>query len=427
MEKEEIMDQKKNVKLNIVGIGPGSLQTLTREAMDAISEACCIIGAGRMLALAKSIKDEDEACYYETYKTEEIVDLIESHANEIITVLFSGDVGFYSGAKTLMQRYQNSSYEVRILPGISSGIYFLDRLAISWENVHMTSCHGMQIDLPAMICEKKRVCALLGTTDAVAMTCEQLVAANLGDTKVYVGERLSYEDEQISMGTAKTFLGKTFDKLSVAYFEISDAADVKTRLVSAGMPDSEFLRDEADGKIVTPMTKEEVRCLSIAKLRLTAQAVVYDIGAGTGSVSVELARLLPDSQIFAIEKKKSAIDILKKNRENWKLGNLKIIEGNAPDILRDLEKPTHVFVGGSDGNLEEILDAVIEKNPKVRVVATAVTMETISAFEQYIKRHPEYEDSFEMLLVNISRSHKAGNYHLMKAENPIHIMAFGGN
>ena len=122
--------------------------------------------------------------------------------------------------------------------------------------------------------------------------------------------------------------------------------------VTHGIPDEAFLREKV------PMTKEEVRDISLSKLRLTRQAVIYDVGAGTGSVSIEMALQAEEGTVYAVEKKPEAVELLRKNKKKFAADNLEIIEGLAPEALRGLPAPSHVFVGGSSGNLRAILQPV---------------------------------------------------------------------
>lgn len=184
-----------------------------------------------------------------------------------------------------------------------------------------------------------------------------------------------------------------------------------------GIPDNEFIR----GRV--PMTKQEVRILSIVKLQLDKDSIVYDIGAGTGSVSIEAAMQCGDGKIYAIEKNAEGVSLIDANRKKFKVKNIEIVEGTAPQCIENLPVPTHVFIGGSGGNLIDIIKIVKEKNPKVRIVLNAVTLETVGTLMRIENLFPEYTD-MEVIQVGISRSKMLGDYHLMSAENPVYIAAF---
>lgn len=187
-----------------------------------------------------------------------------------------------------------------------------------------------------------------------------------------------------------------------------------------GIPDYEFIRGEV------PMTKEEIRILSVVKLRLTEDAVVYDIGAGTGSVSVEIALACPKGTVYAVEENPAGIELIKANRDKFKADNIVPVAGFAPDCMEDLPVPTHVFIGGSKGRLLEIIEKVLAKNPEARIVVNAVTLETLGKLSEMAERFPACGD-MEVTEVMIAKSSLRGRYHFMKGENPVYIAAFGKN
>ena len=147
------------------------------------------------------------------------------------------------------------------------------------------------------------------------------------------------------------------------------------------------------------MTKEEVRTVSLSKLRLTADSVCYDVGAGTGSLSIEMALRAHQGQVWAIEKKEDAL---------------------APEALKDLPAPTHAFIGGSSGNLKEIVKLLLEKNPQVRIVINCITLETVSEALETAKEFGFEEN--EIVQLSAARSKAIGRYHMMMGENPIYII-----
>ena len=125
------------------------------------------------------------------------------------------------------------------------------------------------------------------------------------------------------------------------------------------------------------MTKAEVRTVSLAKLKLSKDAVCYDIGAGTGSVSVEMALRASEGEVYAIEKKEDALALLAQNKKKFALDHMYIIPGTAPEALEELPVPTHAFIGGSSGNMKEIVELLIKKNLQVRIVINCITLETV--------------------------------------------------
>lgn len=173
------------------------------------------------------------------------------------------------------------------------------------------------------------------------------------------------------------------------------------------------------------MTKQGVRILSLARLELTEDAIIYDIGAGTGSMSVEAARLCSKGYVYAVEQRREAVELIRDNRVRFHVENMAVIEGSAPGVLKFLPAPTHVFIGGSNGCLMEIIRTVRGKNPAVRFVINAVTLETMAQIGQIPEAFPEYRN-MEIMQVSLARSRYVGRYHMMDAENPVMIACFGG-
>ena len=224
-----------------------------------------------------------------------------------------------------------------------------------------------------------------------------------------MGERLSYPDEKITRGSAASLSDSGFDPLSVVLVENPNAISA----VRSGIDDAEFIRGDV------PMTKAEVRAISMAKLALTSSSVVWDIGAGTGSVSVECALSAYNGKVFAIEKETDAIELIKQNKLKFKADNITIIHGCAPDALEALPAPTHAFIGGTGGNLHVIINMLLAKNPDVRIVMNTVTLE--SQAEAFACAKEFGFEIFEAVSVNISRTRKAGSYNLMTAQNPVTV------
>ena len=393
--------------VKIVGIGPGSRDAMTQEARRAIEEADCLIGARRMLDAAARGGQKT----YAAIAPQEIADFIHAHCEyRQSAVVMSGDTGFFSGTRKLLPLL--SDCEVSVLPGLSSLSYLCAKLQTSYEDVHVVSLHGRAHDITADVRAHARVFALVGGEGGMAKLCTRLVDAGLGAVRVSVGERLSYPDEKITCGTAAELASREFDKLSVALIE-NPAPDA---VVTHGLPDEVFLR-EMDPAHVVPMTKSEVRAVCLSKLALTERAVCWDVGAGTGSVSIEMALQAKRGRVYAVERQEDALALLARNKAAFSAGNLEIVSGTAPAACEALPAPTHVFLGGTAGNLNGILDAALRKNPHVRIVATAVTLESVGALAA---RMADFEKA-ECVSLQAARARTAGSYHLMQGQNPVYI------
>ena len=402
-------------QLYLVGIGMGNEKNRTVEAEQICQSADLLIGARRML---QSVKTEGKAVF-ESYKPDEIAAYLAEHPQyETAAVLLSGDIGFYSGAKKLYDAIERTEgleqMEIYPVSGISSVVYFCGKLGVSWEDVHLLSLHGRKQNLIDAVKYHEKVFVLCGGKDGIPKICCKLKEYGLGDVKVAVGTDLSYEQERIVQGTAESLMKEDFAPLSVL---LICNPDVKKR-IGHGLDDDLFLR----GKV--PMTKSEVRSISLSKLRLHKDAVVWDVGAGTGSVSIEAASLAKDGVVYAIEKKDEAIDLLEQNKRKFGTDNLEIIKGLAPEALEGLPAPTHAFIGGSSGNLKEILEVLLEQNPRVRVVINAIALETVAEAMQCLKSMA-FTD-VDIAQVSVAKGKKLGSYEMMMGQNPVYIFSCTG-
>ena len=243
---------------------------------------------------------------------------------------------------------------------------------------------------------------------------EQLRYYGMDHVTVQIGSRLSYPEERIVSGHPGELYDADADGLCVAMI-LNPDPDLRC---TPHISDEEFIRGNV------PMTKEEVRAVSLAQMKLTEDAVVYDIGAGTGSVSVEAARSGGRIRVYAVEKKAEAAELLEQNRKKFRADGIRIITGTAPEALEGLEPPTHAFIGGSSGNLQEILRVLREKNPAVRIVINAISLETVGEVMDAVESGA-LKDA-QITQVTAARSRILGRYHMMTGQNPVYIISAGG-
>ena len=412
-EVERYLVQKEQIhvcrEISVVGIGMGSRENMTVEAVKACEDADLLVGAGRMLEQMNSLKKAT----FVSYKPQEIYDYVMSHPEyEKVALLQSGDLGFYSGAKKLMEIFDGE--KLMVYPGISSVVYLCDQLHTSWEDVVLVSQHGRAANLIGKIKNNKKVFALLGKGSMVNELCRKLVEYEMDQVVVHVGQDLSYPNEQICTGKAAELADQEFADLCVVLLENPCPETVITH----GMPDEVFLRAKV------PMTKSEIRSISLSKLQLTKDAVVYDVGAGTGSISIEAALRAEDGCVYAIEKKEEAVALMRENKKKFAVDNLEIVEGLAPEALEELPAPTHVFVGGSSGNLKTILELVLKKNPQVRIVINCIALETVAEALDCVKTLPVIDT--DIAAVSVGKSKEIGKYHMMMGQNPVYVISCTG-
>ncbi|MBR1497294.1 MAG: precorrin-6y C5,15-methyltransferase (decarboxylating) subunit CbiE, partial [Oscillospiraceae bacterium] len=378
---------------------------------EAIAAADCLIGARRMLDRAAPGQKRAEAV-----APERIVGAIRARPEcARFAVLMSGDTGFFSGAKKLLPLLAEAGYAVETLPGLSSLSCLCARLGTSYEDVVPVSLHGRERDIAADLRRHGRVFVLTGGENGAGALCRRLAAAGLGQVRASVGEKLGYPDERVSVGSAAELAGREFDSLSAVLLE-HDAPDA---VVTPGLPDSAFQRAEG-----VPMTKSEIRALALSKLALTGRAVCWDVGAGTGSVSVEMALLARHGTVCAIERGGAALGALGENLRRFGLDNARIVPGAAPEVCGDLPAPSHVFLGGTGGRAREIIALVLEKNPAARIVAAAVTLETAAELTACLRAFHFAET--EAVSLTVARDRKAGPYHLMRGQNPVYLFTMAG-
>lgn len=404
-------------KISLVGIGMGTALTMTAQAEEAVRSADCLIGARRML---EAVRDLDAAAgkpALAEYRGEEILSYIRSHPEyREIAVLLSGDTGFHSGAKTLgsLLGSELPECEIQMIPGIASVVYLAARLNTSWEDAALVSLHGKDEDFIRTVSRNRKTFLLLGGRDAGTRALERLREYEMDEIMIHAGRRLSYPDERIVSGTIHQISETDVDGLCVVLAE-NPSPDLSA---CCHVPDDAFIRGNV------PMTKAEVRAVSIAELRLTKNAVVYDIGAGTGSVSVEAALSGTDIRVYAVEKNPEAVSLIGENRKKFRADGIRIISGEAPEALEGLEAPTHVFIGGSSGNLKEILETVLDRSPEARIVVNAISLETVSEVMEAEKEGLLKDARITQIMA--SRARKLGRYHLMTGQNPVYIISAGG-
>lgn len=411
-------------KLNITlaGVGMGSQASLTKEVEQAIKEADIILGAKRMIDIYEPRLEKKPY-----YMAGDIIPYLKKlqgndtfYEDKNVVILFSGDSGFYSGCQSLYRSLRAETEsgaldaDISIMPGISSIAYLAACTGESYQDAEICSIHGRkQANLADIIRHNSKTFMLMSGVNDVNSLGQLLLDAGLNQCIVIAGYELSYETQEIMALTPIECVKLKKEGLYTCLIKNPNAGE---RRLTHGKADSEFIRDKV------PMTKEEVREVSICKLRLTDKALVYDIGSGTGSIAMEMAGLSPDLKVYAIERKPEAVALIKKNKEKFKLDNIEVIEAEAPEGLDELPKPTHVFIGGSGGNLNEILNTLYSMNDSMRIVITAVSLETIAQIKKILSAYPIANEDIVELQVN--RSKVIGKYHMMQAENPVWICSF---
>lgn len=418
----QVIRRKTGFRITLAGIGMGNPDCLTKEVERAIAEADILLGADRMIA---GYQPKIEKMPY--YTSEQIIPYLEKMSKVTVgrddiktVILFSGDTGFYSGCQKLydaLLRAVNDGRlqaDVTVMPGISSVAYLAACMGENYQDAVICSMHGKELpDLAKKIRKGKKLFLLMSGLKDVHKLGKLLLNAGLTECTVTAGYQLSYPEQRIMELRPEECMQLQEDGLYICCIKNPDP---ERKTLTHGRKDGEFIRDKV------PMTKEEVREVSICKLKLYEGAVVYDIGSGTGSVAAEIAGLSDEIKVFAVEYKEEAVSLIAQNKEKLGLDNIEIVSGKAPDGLEELPVPTHAFIGGSSGQMKEILSALYQKNSQMRVVINAISMETICEIKEVLSAFPIQNE--DVVQIQASRAKRVGTYHLMQAENPVWICSF---
>ena len=389
--------------VTLIGMGASS-DTLTAEAREALIRAELVAGAQRLLdALPAGVTAERVPAV----RPADVLAAVAGTQNA--AVLYSGDTGFYSGAAGLLARLQEAGIPARVLPGLSSVQMLAAALGRPWQDWKLVSAHGRPCDPVAAVCGGRPAFFLTGTGESgPAALCAQLTAAGLGTLPVTVGENLGLASRRIFAGTAAGAAGERFGPLAVLLAEPAFRLPART----PGWPDETFVRAEG-----VPMTKRAVRAQVLAQLALCPGETVWDVGAGTGSVSLEMAYANGGAPVWAVERLPEACAVLEENRRRLGGWNVRPVSGEAPAALAGLPAPDAVFIGGTRGRLGPILDAALAANPAVRICLTAIALETLAAaLDACAARGLEAE------ITQIAAAHAAGRPHLLRAANPVFLI-----
>lgn len=394
------------MNVTLIGMGSGQPENLTLQGLAALRQADLILGARRLLAVLPAGCTENRAA---AYRPDEVAELLQTSGAENAVLVYSGDTGFYSGASAMMEKLEALGVRARVLPGLSSIQLLAAALGRPWQGWNLVSAHGRICDPVAECMQGRPTFFLTGGSEDPATLCAQLAAEGFGDVQGVVGQCLGTPEEKLFRGSVKELAAGRFNSLSVLLVEAVEGLPRR----APGLPDEAFERGDV------PMTKQEVRAAVLAKLAVRPEDILWDVGAGTGSVSVELALAAPRGRVYAVECRPEGCALIKANREKFRTRNLVLVEGLAPDALSDLPAPDAVFIGGSKGSLAAIVDAALDKNPDARICVSAIALETLSAAVAALTAKGR---TVQVSQIAVSRAKAVGGLHLMMAQNPIYLI-----
>ncbi|MBQ9419562.1 MAG: precorrin-6Y C5,15-methyltransferase (decarboxylating) subunit CbiT [Synergistaceae bacterium] len=391
--------------ITIAGAGSGSFAHLTHEVKNAIEEAEIIAASPRFANLIPAGKNFIAlGNFHETFD--------KLRGGEKILILTSGDPCLYS----VMPLAKKFFGDVRVLPGVSSLQILCALAGETWNGASILSGHGRSLS-PGIFLNtverNEKTILFCDSNISPSWACEGL--KNFDSVDVFIGSNLGSTDEIFLHGKPSFFTEKNFPELSIMLVKNSNVYKPKR----TKLRDSDFIREK---NIV--MTNESVRAVILSRLELNEESVLWDIGAGSGSVSISAAHENISLDVHAVERNSKAVSLIKRNAEKFHLHNVEVHEGLASEVLETLPDPSHVFIGGSGGELEKIFACIKRVNAPVRVVLACVTLETFHQAYELMKDMTNFE-AVQILAV---RGEGLGvrneeSLTLMKANNPVMILS----
>lgn len=371
-------------KVYIIGIGDDGFDGLTQASRHLIEQAGLLLGPAKTLAAMPSPtgrKIEIGA------NLEEIVQAIADHAGQPIVLLTVGDPLFYGTARYLCDRLGKERFEV--VPHVSSMQLAFARVKESWDEAYLTNLATQALD---RVVDKVRTAEKVGifTTDEAppAAVARALLQRGVDYFTIYVCENLGSPDERVTQGELADVAEQEFSPLNVMILvrkpNVPDrpSSMIGTRLF--GNADDAFLQSQPKRGLLTPA---EVRSIALAELDLGPTSVVWDVGAGSGSVAIEAARLASGGKVFAIERDPEDYQLIAQNAERFGVGNLTPVLGQAPDAWQDLPEPDAIFVGGTGRAVAGIVELAADRlRVGGRLVANVGSVDNVVAVRDTLRR-----------------------------------------
>lgn len=402
----------KTKQIDIIGIGIGE-NSLTIEITRIIQNSTLIIGATRMVESVSALNSSAQVLAL--IDSNKIYESISSSTHSDIVVLMSGDTGFHSGATKLFNLLEHTDFIVNVHAGISSIQYLASKINRPWNGVNLVSAHGVDCNIIGEVLTHTESVFLVGGEVTPTVLVNSLVEAGFTDLTFFIGENLGSSNEKISTLTPSAPLEYEFSSLAVVWV-------VRPTLLrdnySGMLGDDDFIR----GKV--PITKSTVRNHVISLLgRNNSNNVIYDVGAGTGSIAIELALANPFATIYAFENNATACALITQNREKFNAYNLILVEGTAPSSFEGIPAPNKVFIGGSKGNMCDIFDAILERNSTCYFVVSAIAIETFAITINIFKE--KHISNFDVTQIFVAKNKSVGGYNMLMGENPTFVISGG--
>ncbi|HJZ94573.1 MAG TPA: precorrin-6y C5,15-methyltransferase (decarboxylating) subunit CbiE, partial [Gemmataceae bacterium] len=387
-------------KIYIVGIGGDGLAGLTSRARELVAGAEILVGSDAALRLLPEVNAERVRIGSDLGEVTE--KLRTQFGKKRIVVVATGDPLFYGVARYLCDRLGKERFEV--LPHVSSMQLAFARVKETWEEAYLTDLSTRSLD---DVLDRIRVADTVGLftseTHHPARIARELLVRGLDYFRAYVCENLGGRDERITQGELGEIQGMVFDPLNVMILKRKpgrpDTPRAARRLMRFGNPDDVFAQTRPKTGLIT---QAEVRAIALAQLDLQPGCVMWDVGAGSGSVALEGAQLVDPGRVYAIEQDSADYHLIVANAETFGIRNVQAVFGTAPAVFQDLPDPDAIFIGGNGGEVARLLEASFATlRPGGRLVVNVGTLEMLDQTYDTLKR---LAPAVSMLLVNLSRS-----------------------
>jgi precorrin-6Y C5,15-methyltransferase (decarboxylating) len=404
--------------LLVIGIGDDGPAGLSREALEHIEHARVLAGGRRLLDFFPDWKGERLVIDADLGR---VVERLKAcYARQKTVVLASGDPLYYGIGRVLLDGLPRS--DLVFLPHVSSVQLAFAAVKETWNDARVVSVHGRPMSglLPAIQEGAAKIAVFTdATNDPVAIAGFLAENGFADDYTIWVCESLGGPSQRVTSWTAASIKEQAFAPLNIVILMrpepgLNRAAEDAPLL---GIPEKAFLhRVERRGLI----TKREVRLISLCYLELRAGDVLWDVGAGSGSVAIEAARLAPTLKVFAVEKEPRALQQLEENVRSFGLSGVRVVQGEAPESLVDLPDPDAVFIGGSGGRLRELIASAGRRlKSGGRMVINCITLESLAHGWSCLK---EEGLALQATSVQLAHSRPLGAGHRFEPDSPIFIL-----
>lgn len=394
-------------KIYLVGTGMSGWEGFSAKALEIIGKAEVLIGHQRHLDLFPDFSGQKMVLGDLSI----LLDFLQK-TDKRVTFLASGDPSFFGISRFLMRNLPKERIE--IFTNVTSMQYAFARIKEPWDDAIFVSVHGrgMHAAVDRIIAAEK-ACVLTDKVNTPAAIARELIERGAEGYEAWLCEDLGLPGEKFTRTDVRGLLDLTPSELNLLIL-IKTYEPNLVQYPLVGIDDEEF---QTSKKLIT---KQEVRAVTLAKLQLQDDLVLWDIGAGSCSVSIEASNLMPNGRIFALERNPQCVTFIHENLKKFCARNVKLIEAYAPDGLEDLPDPDRVFIGGAGGQLEEIIDAVDKRlKPDGQIVLNAVTLDTLTKAVEFLEDHGY---TVEATCVNISRTRRLTEYKMFEAQNPVYII-----